>query len=335
MSRADLARLSGLTPTTVSAVTGELVADGMIEEAGRNGRTAGKPATLVSVVADARHVVCLDLAVTTDPGAVVNLACKPVIRRSVAPRSGNGTTMSGQAPRRARGRRCPRARRPGGAAAPRCRRASPGVVDTEGVVARVGPPRIRPHPARPVHGRAPPPAGTVANDAHAVALGELAFAPSTSGNLLLVRIAEGVGAGIVINHELFTGGHAAGEIGHVVVEPRGTCASAEAGLPRDGRLRTARRGCGPPAARPRVARRAATSAPRWPTSSAGSTSTRRALRHRRGARRPFRSPPPRRSAAEPSAPSADRLPLRLSDWATTTCCSALRVLVLGQELGVV
>ena len=62
----------------------------------------------------------------------------------------------------------------------------------------------------------------VANDAHAAALGELAFVTSGSGNVLLVRIAEGIGAGLVINDQLFTGtAHAAGEIGHVVVNPRG------------------------------------------------------------------------------------------------------------------
>ena len=68
MSRADLARASGLTPTTVSNVIGELVDEGMIEEAGRTlSGSVGKPATLVSVVADARHVLCLDLS---NPGEV-------------------------------------------------------------------------------------------------------------------------------------------------------------------------------------------------------------------------------------------------------------------------
>ena len=89
----------------------------------------------------------------------------------------------------------------------------------------------------------------VANDAHAAALGELAFVPSESGNVLLVRIAEGIGAGLVINHQLFTGtAHAAGEIGHVVVNPRGElCACGKRGCletvvttplaaARDGRL---------------------------------------------------------------------------------------------------
>ena len=62
-SRADLARVSGLTPTTVSAVTAELIADGLIEEVGRKqSTTAGKPATLLAVEPDGRHVIALDLS---------------------------------------------------------------------------------------------------------------------------------------------------------------------------------------------------------------------------------------------------------------------------------
>lgn len=49
-SGADLARHSGLTPTTVSAVTADLIVDGLISEVGRKASTgAGKPATLLGV----------------------------------------------------------------------------------------------------------------------------------------------------------------------------------------------------------------------------------------------------------------------------------------------
>ena len=98
MSRADLARASGLTPTTVSNVIGELVDEGMIEEAGRTlSGSVGKPATLVSVVADARHVVCLDLSSADEiRGAVVNLARKVVTRRSVPRRAASGAALTGQ-----------------------------------------------------------------------------------------------------------------------------------------------------------------------------------------------------------------------------------------------
>jgi predicted NBD/HSP70 family sugar kinase len=233
MSRADLARSSGLTPTTVSTVIGELVDAGMIEEAGRTSTgSVGKPATLVSVVADARHVVCLDLSRDDEiRGAVVNLACKPVIRRSVRRRSGNGATMSGQ-------RLAELAADVAGELADRAERpllgvgvSSPGVVDTEGVVAKSAHLGFDHLPLGAFLAERLRLPVRVANDAHAAALGELALAPTSSGNLLLVRVTEGIGAGIVLNHQLFTGAaHAAGEIGHVVVNPRGDlCACGNRG----------------------------------------------------------------------------------------------------------
>ena len=233
MSRADLARASGLTPTTVSNVIGELVDEGMIEEAGRTlSGAVGKPATLVSVVPDARHVVCLDLSGAGEiRGAVVNLAQKVVSRRSVRRRDGSGADLSGQ-------RLATTAIELAGELVDQTDRpllgigvATPGVVDTDGVVVRAAHlgldhlalgPQLTATLGLPVR---------VANDAHAAALGELAFVTSESGNVLLVRIAEGIGAGIVINHRLFTGtAHAAGEIGHVVVNPRGAlCACGKRG----------------------------------------------------------------------------------------------------------
>jgi predicted NBD/HSP70 family sugar kinase len=233
MSRADLARASGLTPTTVSNVIGELVADGMIEEAGKTlSGTVGKPATLVSVVADARHVVCLDLSNSDElRGAVVNLARKPVARRSMRLRDSAGRQLSGQrvadmALRLARDLAATAERPLLGVGV-----ATPGVVDVDGVVIRASHlgfdhvdlgPQLASRLDLPVR---------VANDAHAAALGELAFMNSGSGNVLLVRIAQGIGAGIVLNHQLFTGtAHAAGEIGHVVVNPRGdVCACGKRG----------------------------------------------------------------------------------------------------------
>ena len=195
MSRADLASASGLTPTTVSNVIGELVEEGMIEEAGRTlSGSVGKPATLVSVIADARHVLCLDLSGAGEiRGAVVNLARKVVARRSVRRRDES----------RAAQRRVDvttTAIEVAGELAAETDRpllgigvATPGVVDTDGVVVRAAHlgldhvalgPQLSPALGLPVR---------VANDAHAAALGELAFVTSDTDNLLLVRIAEGIG----------------------------------------------------------------------------------------------------------------------------------------------
>jgi predicted NBD/HSP70 family sugar kinase len=233
MSRADLARASGLTPTTVSNVIGELVDEGMIEEAGRTlSGSVGKPATLVSVVADARHVVCLDLSAAGElRGAVVNLARKVVARRSMQRRQASAADLSGthiaDAAIAVASELAAETDRPllGIGVA------TPGVVDTDGVVVRsahLGLDHVALGPQLAATLQLPV---RVANDAHAAALGELAFVTSDSGNLLLVRITEGIGAGLVINHQVFTGtAHAAGEIGHVVVNPRGSvCACGKRG----------------------------------------------------------------------------------------------------------
>ena len=71
----------------------------------------------------------------------------------------------------------------------------------------------------------------VVNDANAAALAELTFGEGTTTNLICVRVDEGVGAGLVLDGRLFAGSsYAAGEIGHVVVDPDGArCACGKRG----------------------------------------------------------------------------------------------------------
>ena len=71
----------------------------------------------------------------------------------------------------------------------------------------------------------------VVNDANAAALAELTFGEGTATNLICVRVDEGVGAGLVLDGRLFAGSsYAAGEIGHVVVDPDGArCACGKRG----------------------------------------------------------------------------------------------------------
>lgn len=69
------------------------------------------------------------------------------------------------------------------------------------------------------------------NDANAAAVAELTFGTGESTNLLVVRVDQGVGAGLVLDGSLFRGAFsAAGEIGHVVVDPDGElCACGKRG----------------------------------------------------------------------------------------------------------
>ena len=227
-SRADLARVTGLTRVTVSDLVGGLVDEGLVEELGAPVESrVGKPPTLVGVAADATSIVALDLSPDHRiAGAVVNLAGRVITRREL--------DLDG---------------RTGGAAVELVRDladalvaaserpvlgigvGSPGVVDAVGCVLDApnlgwhGTPLaedLRRHTGLPVY---------VANDANTAALGEHTFGQAKGGGLMVLRVGTGVGAGLILEGTLLQGHRAAaGEIGHVVVEPRGAaCACGRVG----------------------------------------------------------------------------------------------------------
>lgn len=226
-SRADLAKLVGLTPATVSSVVRELVESGLVDELGRISGGIGKPATMVGIEPDGRHIVALDLS---EPerfhGALVDLSGRIVERRSF---ERDGATGGAALDRVAAicAEMVAAAERPllGVGIA------TPGIVDQDGVVLRAARLEWRGQPVAdllaaesgvPVH---------VANDANAAAVAELTFGTGESADLLLVRVDQGVGAGLVLDGALYRGAYsAAGEIGHVVVDPDGApCACGKRG----------------------------------------------------------------------------------------------------------
>jgi predicted NBD/HSP70 family sugar kinase len=218
-SRADLARMSGLTPTTVSAVTAELIADGLISEFGRKASTsAGKPATLLGVEPDSRHVIAFDLSDDdVIEAAVVNLAGKVVSRRSQQRKGETGKKATASIVRMAKDIAGSMERPLLGIGC-----ATPGIVNDEGVVLTAAHVRWKDEPLATRLADALETPSYVANDANSAALAEYSAAGNDSQNLLLVRVGVGVGAGIVIRGELFVGDHfAAGEIGHVTVDDEG------------------------------------------------------------------------------------------------------------------
>ena len=133
---------------------------------------------------------------------------------------------------------------------------SPGVVDADGTV--VDAPNLG-WTDTPLAARLAETLGVpvfVANDANTAVLGEHTFGESGDGGLMVLRVGTGVGAGLVLEGSLLHG-HlgAAGEIGHVVVDPDGErCACSRTGcletllaVPRlRRRARRARSGRDPP-----------------------------------------------------------------------------------------
>jgi predicted NBD/HSP70 family sugar kinase len=214
LSRADLARLTGLTRVTVSDLVGSLRDEGLVADLGvRTESRVGKPATLVGLRTEAFQVVGVDLADDAlMHGAVLDLSGAVLTRRS-APLEGR----TGDAAVTALVDFCRELVAAATEPVLGVGIGSPGVVDAGGTVVEAPNRQWFDVPLAdtlaaalglPVH---------VANDANTACLGEYTYGGGgSSGGLLVLTVGEGVGAGIVIDGALVAGDrHAAGEIGHV------------------------------------------------------------------------------------------------------------------------
>lgn len=218
ISRAEVARSTGLTRTTVGDVVGELIDDGMVEEVGRGPSTGGKSPILLSIVGDARQVIGLDLGEGIFSGALVNLRgdVRRVVEVPVDGRNGDAALdlvfglvdeLIAEA-----------SSTPLGIGV-----GTPGLVDTRtGTIRWAVNLDWQDLPLGGLlHERYGLPSN-VANDSQAAALAEYTFGTEERGqrlpNLVTIKVGRGIGAGLVLNGSLFQGdGFGAGEIGHVAV----------------------------------------------------------------------------------------------------------------------
>lgn len=227
-SRADLARASGLTRVTVSDLIGELVDTGLLEELGAPATSrVGKPPTLVGLAAESTHIIGIDLSPDDRiTGAVLNLAGEVKARHALE-LAGSKGAHAVELVGRLVGELISMTDRPVLGIGV----GSPGVVDARGTV--VDAPNLgwtdvplakflREEFDAPVF---------VANDANTAALGEHTFGDTGDGGLMVLRVGTGVGAGLILEGALLHGHRAAaGEIGHVVVDPDGErCACSRRG----------------------------------------------------------------------------------------------------------
>jgi predicted NBD/HSP70 family sugar kinase len=227
-SRADLARTTGLTRVTVSDLVGELVAEGLVEELGAPARArVGKPPTLVGLAPDSTHIIGLDLSADDRiSGAVVNLLGQVRARHEIAIEGAQGEDAVQLVHRLAAELIAMTDRPVLGVGV-----GSPGVVDAAGTVIDAPNLAWRDTPLSTSLAAALGLPVFVANDANTAVLGEHTFGQTGDGGLMVLRVGIGVGAGLVLEGALLHG-HlgAAGEIGHVTVEPGGdVCACGRRG----------------------------------------------------------------------------------------------------------
>lgn len=216
ISRADIARATRLTRTTVSDIVAALLEEGLVQEVGLGESQGGKSPILLSLAEDSRYLIGLDLAHSEFRAAIVNLRgtiCASVTRpvydldgeaalaivfetldelleQDYQPLVGIGV-------------------------------GTPGLVDSRtGVVIHAVNLDWRDLPLAellseryqlPVH---------LLNDSHAAAIGEYTYGEGhlSESNLVVINARHGLGAGIMIKGQLFQGdGGGAGEIGHIGV----------------------------------------------------------------------------------------------------------------------
>lgn len=219
ISRAEIARVTMLTRTTVSdAVTG-LLAEGLVQEVGYGTSLGGKNPILLSLVADARYLIGLNLAQDKFIGAIVNLRGEIKQTVELPVHSGNGQQALEQVYQILDELLKTEWKPIVGIGV-----GAPGLIHTrEGIVVNAVNLEWRDLPlANLLEERYRLPV-TVLNDSQATAIGEYVYGEhEPDGNLVVVNVKHGIGAGILINGRLFQGdGGGAGEIGHVVVQENG------------------------------------------------------------------------------------------------------------------
>lgn len=219
MSRADLARASGLTRPTVSVLIDQLVAEGIVAELGTSPENrVGKPATLVGVNPEAFHIIALDLSLPGRfIGALVNVRGAVTRKSEVELNGATGDDAVALVIQLAEKLAKAANVRVLGIGV-----GSPGIVAPDGTIREATnlgwynvplSERLSHHFTVPVH---------VENDANTAALGVHTFRDTTAPDLMVVTIRQGVGSGLIIGGTLLLGEMgAAGEIGHVTVDDDG------------------------------------------------------------------------------------------------------------------
>jgi N-acetylglucosamine repressor len=219
ISRAELARMTQLTRTTISEVVTHLIERGLVEEVGHGRSSGGRMPILLSVIDDSRHLIGINLLDGELSGATINLrgaiqqrACRALQRRDaesvLALTYDLIDELVGLATRPLLGIGI----------------STPGLMDSSAEVVRRAvnfgwqdlhlKALIQSRYQLPVY---------MGNLAHMAALAEYTFGSGQKRtNLVVIYISQGIGAGIILHGELFHGdAYGAGEIGHAVVAEDG------------------------------------------------------------------------------------------------------------------
>jgi predicted NBD/HSP70 family sugar kinase len=226
ISRADIARRTGLSRSTVSSLVSDLQADGLVverETATAHGDQGGRPAILLSFDASAGAAVGIDFGHRHLRVAVSDLASNVLAERELE----LDTDHSARDGLDAAADLVAEALEDAGVDRARVVGAGmglPGPIESTGVVgsAAILPGWVGVAAADEMRRRLELPVA-VDNDANLGALAEAAFgAGRDASDMIYLKVSSGIGAGLILNGRLYRGtAGLAGELGHVLVDPDG------------------------------------------------------------------------------------------------------------------
>jgi predicted NBD/HSP70 family sugar kinase len=224
ISRADIARHTGLSPSTVSAIVAELERAGLVREIGAGASRGGRRPVLVGFRDDAFVLVGVELGATHVSAVLTDLRGHVRAFRDthVAVRDDPKGAM---AMARALIDECLASERVSkkrvvgiGVAVP-----SPVHPERPGKLSALIMPAWREYDVQEILAGAFGVPVFVDNDANLGALSERFWGAGAGGeDLAFIKVATGIGSGHIINGALYRGsGGTAGEIGHIAIDPNG------------------------------------------------------------------------------------------------------------------
>ena len=257
LSRAELARFTGLTPQAVANIVDTLMTGGLVREAGRRKSRRGQPPIAIEIAGDGGYAVGVRIDATSFNAVASDLGGELIeMREGPVPAMIETDWLDFVADIHAEfGARFGIDRCLGiGLVTP-----GPFDIDWPGVPTPGAIPQLQ---VRGIADQLAARTGTdvlLENDAYAAALGEKLYGQATEFNdFFYVYIGEGVGGGVVIRGEPYRGTRGnAGEFGHLIVDPNGPqCYCGNRGCLGEYLSLGSMRGSSPPAQKPATARRA-------------------------------------------------------------------------------
>ena len=222
VARAETARLTGLSPATVTAITADLIAEELIFEKQTGDSNGGRRPILLAINPGGRYVAGIKLMEDRAVGALTDLEATIIARQTFLLPAAEPepvlASLASMVEALLEQAGVPRRKLLGvglGLA---------GIVDSERGILRRSPflgwhdlplrDLLQARVNVPVY---------IDNDVNTLTLAEKWFgAGRDAENFLTITVGRGIGMGIVVNRQLYRGSHGgAGEFGHTVIDPDG------------------------------------------------------------------------------------------------------------------